>query len=192
MLAARRVLSLVLLLAAACEKRAAPPPSEGLPPLSQAERARLPAKQALPEAEKLGQGDEVAAPSSAEAAAAPLDPLSILSGELRLSPRVKTQVAPGETIFLVARGAGQGAAPGPVLAVKKLVAGTFPQRFSLDNRDAMLMTTGTPLSGEVTLMARIDKDGDAMSKSPGDVIGSLKVKAPSRAVVLTLDTVLGP
>lgn len=203
--AARRVLSLVLVLGAGCERRTVAPPLEGLPPLSKAERAQLPARQAVPEAPEMPkmiepqQGGQAPADRAAQTqGAAPLDPSSVLAGELRLDPKVKERVASGDTIFLVARGPGQGAAPGPVLAVKKLVVGAFPQKFSIDNRDAMMTATatatatGTTLSGKVTLMARVDKDGDAISKGPGDTTGSIEVKAPNRRVVLTLDTVLGP
>jgi hypothetical protein len=98
-------------------------------------------------------------------------------------------VSPGDTFFLVARGAAEGGAPGPVLAVKKLTAGAWPLAFQLDSRDAMM--AGTSLKGKVVVNVRVDKDGDAMTKNPGDVTGVTKpISPPMQKVVVTLDTLL--
>jgi hypothetical protein len=61
--------------------------------------------------------------------------------------------------------------------------------FQLDSRNAMVV--GTVLKAPVVLNVRVDKDGDAITKNPGDVTGSLTVKAlPAEKIVLALDTVL--
>ena len=53
------------------------------------------------------------------------------------------------------------------------------------------MVSGTKLHGKVVVTARVDKDGDAISKNPGDVTGvSRAVDVPAAKVVVTLDTVL--
>jgi hypothetical protein len=118
----------------------------------------------------------------------PFDPKTVIAGVLRLDDKVKSKVAAGDVIFLVARGAEPGA-PGPVLAVKKLTVASWPLPFSLDGRDAMV--AGTTLHGKVVISARVDKDGDAISKNPGDVTGTSRpVEVPTDRVVITLDTVL--
>src|SRR5205085_708916 len=78
--------------------------------------------------------------------------------------------------------------PGPPLAVKKLVAGAaWPMAFSVDGRDAMF--PGTQLAGKVTVNVRVDKDGDAITKNPGDVTGTAAIVPPADKLVVTLDTV---
>jgi hypothetical protein len=118
------------------------------------------------------------------------DPKTQLSGVIRVDAKIKDKIAPGDVIFVVARKFEPGATgPGTPLAVKKLTAGNFPLPFTLDSRDAML--TGTLLAGKVIVTARVDKDGDAITKNPGDVTGQSKpVEPPTKNVVVQLDTVL--
>jgi len=116
----------------------------------------------------------------------PFDPKSVIAGELRLAPALKDKVSVGDTIFLMVRTAGM---PGPPLAVRKLTSGTWPLSFTIDSRDAMV--PGTKLDGKVTVSARVDKDGDAISKNPGDVVGASEPLAPPQAkVIVNLDKVL--
>ena len=121
--------------------------------------------------------------------AEPAQAIGGLSGELRLDPKVKAHVASGDVIFIVARGPASGSAAGPIVAVKKLSVDRFPISFSLSDEDAMVM--GTELRGTVVVSARVDKDGNATSKSPGDVVGSAPpTTVPASRVVVTLDQVL--
>jgi hypothetical protein len=122
----------------------------------------------------------------------PFDERTAIGGVLKLDGKLKDKVAAGDVIYLVVRApapAGNGGAPGPVLAVKRLEAATFPMPFQLDSRDAMVV--GTQLKAPVVLTARVDKDGDAMTKNPGDLVGTLDVKAlPADKLALVLDKVL--
>jgi cytochrome c-type biogenesis protein CcmH len=115
----------------------------------------------------------------------PFDAKSVVQGTLQLDAKLKGKVADGDVIYLVARSADQ---PGPPLAVKRMTATKFPMAFELDGRDAMM--AGTKMSGKVTITARVDKDGDAMTKNPGDITGTKTVEVPANKVVLNLDTVL--
>jgi hypothetical protein len=115
----------------------------------------------------------------------PFDPKSVVSGTIQVSDKLKAKVAEGDAIYVVARSADQ---PGPPLAVKKLIAGKFPLAFELDGRDAMM--AGTKMAGKITINARVDKDGDAMTKNPGDVFGTKTVELPAQKVVVTLDSQL--
>jgi hypothetical protein len=60
--------------------------------------------------------------------------------------------------------------------------------FELTERD--VMTAGTRFDGEVLIRARVDGDGEARTKLPGDVEGSLRARVPSQNLDLVLDTPL--
>ena len=71
--------------------------------------------------------------------------------------------ARGGVLFIIAR----PEAGGPPLAVRRLPGGPFPMPFELGPGDAMI--PGRPLTGEVVLTARLDADGDPLSKQQGDL-----------------------
>lgn len=134
-----------------------------------------------------------AAPSGAFVGTTPggtFDPKTVLAGTIKADGKVKDKIAAGDVIFVVARRYEEGATgPGTPLAVQKLTFDKFPIKFALDSRDAML--AGTTLSGKVVVTVRVDKDGDAITKNPGDVTGQSKVvEPPKKDVVVSLDTVL--
>jgi cytochrome c-type biogenesis protein CcmH len=117
----------------------------------------------------------------------PPPPSGTIKGQLELSPALKDKVKPGETIYLIAR----NAATGGIVAVQKIAAPkTFPMYFELTGQNVMM--PGGSLSGKLKLTVRADQDGDAGSKSPGDVVGEVKdlVTVPAENVTITLDTVL--
>ena len=92
-------------------------------------------------------------------------------GQLTLDDSVKDKVKPGSVVFvIVRRSVTQG--KGMLIAATKLdgvTKGSFPLKYVVKQSDAMM---GAPLIGKVTVSARIDQDGDAISKQPGDIIGS--------------------
>ncbi len=110
-----------------------------------------------------------------------------IHGRLEVSAAVKDKVAAGDVIFVMAR----NAATGSLIAVTRVDAPeAFPISFTLTGDN--IMHTRTALAGKVKLEARVDKDRDAMSKNPGDVIGELGelVQVPAHDVVVTLERVL--
>lgn len=132
------------------------------------------------------QTPEAPAPSQSTLSLPPL-PSGTIEGRLELAPNVAANVAAGDIIYLMAR----NAATGGIVAVQKLTApATFPVEFKLTGENVMM--PGMSLAGQVKLSARVDKDGDAMSKTPGDVTGEVSdvVAVPATGVVLTLTTVL--
>ncbi|HWE26894.1 MAG TPA: hypothetical protein VHB97_02780 [Polyangia bacterium] len=194
---------------------AAPPPSGGIPPLDQPTTAgtaptdhptHAPAQAAAPEGLPPGHPPLPADHPSMAGGPAPtgatpgifggttpggqFDPKTVLAGVIKLDGKLKDKVAPGDVVFVVARRYEEGATgPGTPLAVQKLNVDKFPLKFSLDSRDAML--AGTTLSGKVIVTVRVDKDGDAMTKNPGDVTGQSKpVEPPHKDLVVALDKVL--
>ncbi len=133
-----------------------------------------------------------AAPAAAaqppQAAAAPDDPNATITGEIVL-PTAIAKTKPSGTLYLVARRLSDNpTARGTLIAVKKMAATSFPLPFSLSAAD-MPFQNG-PFDGDLTLTARIDKDGDPMTHQKGDVFGTLpKVRVGSRDVKLTLDQI---
>jgi tetratricopeptide (TPR) repeat protein len=71
--------------------------------------------------------------------------------------------SPNAVLFVIARAAGQTA--GPPAAVKRIASPTFPLNIDLSTADSMM---GQPLPATVRIEARLDSDGDAMTKNPSD------------------------
>jgi hypothetical protein len=113
------------------------------------------------------------------------DAKQTIGGKIVLPAARKGDVKKGDTMFLIARKAG--GMPGPPLAVQRLQAGDFPMAFSLSSRDSMV--PGIPFEGDVSLTIRVDKDGDAMTRRKGDVVGQIaKARIGTQDLVLPLDT----
>ena len=89
-----------------------------------------------------------------------------LSGTIALAPGFETRVPAGATLFLIVR---TGAGGGPPLAVKRVESPRFPMDFSLGPDDRMIKTM--PFEGPLQLSARLDADGNAMTRVPGDLQG---------------------
>ena len=109
---------------------------------------------------------------------------------IKVHAKAKDRVAAGGAVFITVKRAGADGAPqpGPPLAVEKLTWAKDELQFELTEKQAMI--AGTELTGDVVVAARFDQDGDAISKQPGDVAGSVRVKVPADKVTLTLDQVL--
>jgi cytochrome c-type biogenesis protein CcmH len=109
-----------------------------------------------------------------------------ISGTIRLAPDLGAPVPPGAVLFIVAR-TGTG---GPPTAVKRIGAPRFPLDFELGPDDRMIQAM--PFNGPFQLTARVDSDGDAASRTPGDLQGGVEspVSAGATGVELVLDEVL--
>jgi hypothetical protein len=119
----------------------------------------------------------------------PIDPTHRVKGVIKVHAKAKSRVSPGGTVFVIIKKAGPDGAPsGPPVAVDKLTWGNGDLPFEMTEKQAMI--AGTELTGDVVVTARYDQDGDALSKQPGDIVGTLKVKIPADNVTLTLDDVL--
>jgi hypothetical protein len=88
---------------------------------------------------------------------------------------MKALVKPGSVLFVIVRRYAEGG-KGMLIAATKhdgITQGSFseenPFRYVVKQSDAMM---GAPLTGKVTVSARIDQDGDAISKQPNDIVGS--------------------
>ncbi len=99
---------------------------------------------------------------AAPAEAAKAEPIR---GQVRVAEALREQLRPDAVLFIIAR---VGAA-GPPLAVKRIQSPRFPLQFSIGPDDRMIATL--PFQGVLQLTARLDADGDAISRDPGDLQG---------------------
>ena len=117
-------------------------------------------------------GEPAAPPMGAQppAAATPAGAAggATISGTISVAPELAGSVPAGAILFLVARPAGSRG--GPPLAVQRMNATGFPLAFEIGPKDVMIPSM--QFTGEIGLSARIDSDGNAMSREPGDLQGS--------------------
>ncbi|MFN7975420.1 MAG: hypothetical protein U0166_24305 [Acidobacteriota bacterium] len=108
--------------------------------------------------------------AAASPAAAPV-PASggSISGKITIAPELASKVGANDILYVIAR----PAAGGPPLALKRISPISFPASFTLTSADNP-MGGGAGLSGKLMIKARVDKDGDAMSTTAGDLEGILK------------------
>jgi hypothetical protein len=109
-----------------------------------------------------------------------------IRGTIRVSDELAGRVPEGAVLFLIAR-RGEG---GPPLAVQRIGTPTFPLEFAIGPADRMMQTV--PFEGELRLSARLDGDGNAMSRAAGDLQGSApRAFSPGAlGVEIVLDEVL--
>ena len=125
-----------------------------------------------------------APPLASEAAAETSD--APITGTVALAPELAGKTPAGAVLFIIAR---SGA--GPPLAVKRVSDPRFPLPFAIGPDDRMIQTM--PFAGPLALSARIDSDGNATSRSPGDVMGAARggpVAPGATGVAIVLDTPL--
>ena len=121
---------------------------------------------------------------AAQAAGPRQEPTSggTVTGTVTLAPSLRAQVLSGGALFIIAR-----RGDGPPLAVKRIPNPIFPVAFSVGPEDQML--GGTPFEGEMTLVARLKRDGRAGPPAPGDFEGRAAgpVRVGQRGVEIILD-----
>ena len=82
---------------------------------------------------------------------------------IELPEALRAKVGPGALVFVTVRPAG--VTQGPPVAVKRLPAASFPLEFQIDASDSMM---GQPLPEHARIEARVDADGDPLTRGPGD------------------------
>lgn len=95
---------------------------------------------------------------------APAQLAGTITGTVTLPPSLRAGATTEGALFIIAR-----RGDGPPLAVKRIPNPAFPVAFSLGPGDRMLQ--GTPLEGDVMLIARLKRDGAAGPPRPGDLEG---------------------
>lgn len=102
-----------------------------------------------------------------------------VSGIVSLDPKLAARVAPGDTVFVIARPAEGGRMP---LAVARTTVAELPYRFRLD--DSMAMVPGAKLSAQsrIVVAARVSRSGNAAPQK-GDIEGVSALVAPGASDV---------
>lgn len=118
-------------------------------------------------------------------AAQPVRPDSgaTLSGIVEIDDALYAGRPVGGMLFIIAR----FQASGPPLAVLAVPTPSFPHTFEIGQAQVMIPTLR--FAGEIQLSARLDSDGDAMTKLSGDLVGEITnpLVPGSSGVVLVLD-----
>lgn len=90
-----------------------------------------------------------------------------ISGTISVSLPLQGSVPPGGMLFVIARSAG--VTRGPPLAVLRVPAPSFPLAFEIGPQNVMIPQMR--FEGDIDITARVDGDGNAMTKLPGDLSG---------------------
>jgi cytochrome c-type biogenesis protein CcmH len=108
-----------------------------------------------------------------------------ISGKITIDPKLKASLDPNAALFIIARPAG--GTGGPPLAVKKIDRPTFPLDYTLSQDNVMMQ--GTPFTGKINITVRLDKDGNPVTHTPGDMTGDYK-KNPVEVGTKNVDVVI--
>jgi cytochrome c-type biogenesis protein CcmH len=102
-------------------------------------------------------------------------------GRVELAPGAASPAAGQAILFVIAR---RGS--GPPIAVKRIQAPVFPLDFEIGADDRMIATVA--FAGPLELAARLDGDGNASTRSPGDLQGvaSATVEPGAEGVTIVL------
>ena len=135
---------------------------------------------------RLASGQVGTPPTVAKSAPTPALEAASIQGVVSLSPAMKSNVAPDDTVFIFAR-AAQG--PRMPLAILKRKASELPITFTLDDSTAMADELKLSKFELVVVGARVSKSGNALPQS-GDLVGqSAPVKAGGGKLMLVIDSV---
>ncbi len=105
--------------------------------------------------------------SAAEPGVSAADPRTStrVAGMIALGAGLAARTAPDDVVFVIAREPGVA---GPPVAVARLQGNRYPMAFRLDDSNLMLRGTWPP---RLELEVRVDKDGDPLTRGPGDLSG---------------------
>ena len=108
-----------------------------------------------------------------------------IRGRIQIAPELVDDIQPGSILFLIARSAGVSA--GPPLAVRRMASPRFPLEFEIGQENVMIPSMR--FEGAIALTARLDSDGNAMTRLPGDLSGAVAtpLSPGAEGALLTLD-----
>jgi len=130
---------------------------------------------AAPQAAATSDGGRGAAPASSAGAG--------IEGTVELAEGVAGRIPPGAVLFVIAR----TSAAGPPLAVKRVAAPSFPFAFHIGPEDRMIQAM--PFVGPIQISARIDRDGNPMTRDADDLEGQSEggVEPGATGVVIRIE-----
>ena len=123
--------------------------------------------------------DQMRGHPPATAAEAPAAPTAPAGPAVRIT--LQSSAPARGMIFVIARAAGVSS--GPPIAVKRIDATAFPATLELTSADSMM---GQPLPATMRIEARLDSDGNATTKTPGDPSAVQDGVAAGSSITLTL------
>ena len=112
-----------------------------------------------------------------------------IQGIVSVDPKLEIKVDAKAVLFIIARSANSTRRP--PLAVRRVEAPVFPLSYSLGPENVMV--PGVPFSGKVVISARLDKDGNPMTREPGNLTGEYKknpVEIGSKEVDILIDHIM--
>lgn len=110
-----------------------------------------------------------------------------IAGQITIDPSVpKDALKESDVLFIMAREKPVGDVPGRLVAVQRQAPVKLPASFELGEKD--LMVPGSAFTGPFILSARLDRDGDPMTKGPDDLYATYagEVKSGQKGVELVL------
>lgn len=163
-----------LVLGAGCDRNVAPYTGDEAPRDPDLSRIFPASAEPAPHDHEAEAAEPVAQASSRAGAARG----STITGEVRLG---QGRPPAGATLFVIARAAGSRG--GPPLAVLRVSEPSFPFAFELSQANVMIPSLR--FEGEMDVTARLDVDGNAMTRDPRDLEGrSPSARRPGDADVL--------
>ncbi len=106
----------------------------------------------------------------------------IVEGSVQLGDKIAGRNFSGYTVYIIAWDAD---APGPPVAVLKETSFSFPLSFSIGKENLMLGKF-PPAKTRLLIEARLDADGDVMTKKHGDYYGKSSSKVPVGATGVSI------
>ena len=93
-----------------------------------------------------------------------------ISGIISVAPELQESVPAQGLLFVIARATGVRA--GPPMAVLRIPNPSFPLPFEIGPQNVMIPSMR--FQGDIDITVRVDGDGNAMSKLPGDLSGQTR------------------
>gem|GEM_PF-891936 len=113
-----------------------------------------------------------ATPANSPAVPVAADATKSIAGFIEMAPALARSVDTNGVLYIIARNAGMPT-KGPPIAVKKFSQPKFPVSFTLSGSDVMM--AGMPFVGPFDLYVRLDRDGNAMTRGPKDLVHSAPI-----------------
>lgn len=109
---------------------------------------------------------------------------SPITGRIEVAPELAGSLPAGAILFVIAR--PEGAVGGPPLAVLRIPEPEFPVAFEIGPGDVMIPSM--QFAGPIALTARLDSDGNAMTRAESDLSSPAAPPAEpgTKGVVLVL------
>lgn len=162
-----------LALAVGCDAKKSAPAAPSTPAAQVAQPASQPAggAAAQPSSQPAGQGDTPAT-GNPHAEFDKTPPGTPFTGLVKLAEGLsEADLKPTDVLFIMARESQGGGLAGRLVAVQRLGAATYPMRYEVSAKDVMV--PGIPFHGPFIVTARLDRDGDPMTRGEDDLYATM-------------------